>query len=232
MLKFKFELKSQLKQENNKKNNKENNKERRIKAENKYNDGTFIYSWKSETKSWIIGDTSRSNYSANAIYNGDYKSCPEEIIFKGIFNPRENGGNNVVNNEVKEGPVEEVGRFAFAGCGYCSNTTKVVVPKEVKIIREGGYSWMYNVTEFIIEIGSQLESIEDAGLHGIGYSLEDRTDSGSFSPYHQKNLILPRTLNSVSDIGIYYCNRFTRIIYCGYHNLNQNSSELEGDTSI
>ena len=226
MLKFKFESKSQLKQENNKKNNKENNKERRIKAENKYNDGKFIYSWKSETNSWIIGDTSRSNYKANAILAGSSSNCPDEIVFKGIFNLRENRGNNVgssESNEVKEGPVEEVGRMAFNRCGYNSNTNKVVVPKEVKIIRAYGFYSMHKVTNFTIEIGSQLESIEYAGLDDIGYNLDDREDSASFSP-DLKNLILPHTLKSVSVNGIAYCNRFTRIIYCGNHNLNINSS--------
>ena len=86
---------------------------------------------------------------------------------------------------------------------------------------------MHKVTNFTIEIGSQLESIEYKGLHYIGYN-EDRTDSNSFSP-DLKNLILPHTLKSVSNEGILYCNRFTRIIYCGNHNLNQNSSSYLSD---
>lgn len=172
----------------------------------------FYFTWESNKKVWTIGRD--IDDTANAVIAGK-DDCPAIIEIPRNF-----------SYEGYSGPVEIVGRKAFNWCARHSYylTHTVFVTKQVKVIRYLGFGAMNYLKNFTIEPGSQLEVIEGSGLHAIGSVAQSSLS---------KVLMLPSSLYSIGVNGIYYCNSFTDVIYCGTNDLSENSSILNtGDTPI
>lgn len=158
--------------------------------------------------SWLIGTDSTG--SGNAFLNG-LSDCPENLII-----PK-----TLIDEKGEEKKVEVIGQWAFnaCGCGGCHPilgiTKKLTITQNVKVIKRYGLGWMFSLESFIIEPGSVLEKIEEHGLDGIGkYTLRD-------NPTFKRGILtLPYTLSSVDIDGIYQCDLFNIIIYCGPHPLD------------
>ena len=78
---------------------------------------------------------------------------------------------------------------------------------------------MDDVTSFRIEEGSCLESIEERGLSWMSYENTNEDDRSGI-------LVLPSTVTSIEQNGLYKNNLIKTIYYCGSTNLS-NSSQLE-----
>lgn len=175
--------------------------------ESQVDDGTFYYTWEESRDAWIIGKN--VNGDATAVVAG-YLLCPVVLEIPGKFEDK---------------PVEVIGEYAFNKCAYNSKcqTRTVIVPKEIKIIMRYGLSNLAYLTNFSIEAGSQLETINFYGLHCIGKSARESSLT--------RTLVLPSTLVSVASSGIHQCDIFYDIIYCGTEHLLNVSSLAYSDSS-
>lgn len=182
----------------------------KINDENKEDYEIYNFGDSGDGKSWLLGDDTE-NWT-NAFIGGN-KMCPKDITV-----PR-----SLTNMERVTRPVEVIGRYAYYTCGhpsYAAETRTVLVTKQVKVIKSFGFGNMYNVETFRFEDGNTLETIEARGLHYIGFKTgqNDANKRGIFT--------LPSSITSVASDGIYACNLFNTIIYCGSLYL-ANSSDLE-----
>lgn len=170
--------------------------------------GSFEYSWINNQHAWQIG--TGTNFKANAIVGGQ-ENCPTRIDIPRSF-----------DNGSLTAPVETIGIYAFSYCGIDSNSTKIVfITKQVKVIKEYAFSNENYFTNFSFEAGSELETIESYGMSQIGLDIKQE----------KYTLVLPRTLTSVSVNGIYHCDLFRYIVFCGVNDLAINNSELISNKS-
>lgn len=184
-------------------------------------DESGVYNFKESGigNNWLIGtdvDSIDTSNFANAFKNG-VSACPENLTIPRTLTS--------VSGETKA--VAAIGQWAFYRCGdksYKGSTRRVTVTRQVMVIKYAGLGRMDAVESFVIEAGSRLETIEQAGLHWIG------ADIGVNDESKRGTLILPSTLFNVSQHGIHYCNLFKAIIYCGSNPLT-NPSDLENDIS-
>ena len=119
--------------------------------------------------------------------------------------------------------VEVIGQYAFNNCGNkdASNgrTRSIVLSRYIKVIKTWGLGSMDDVTSFRIEEGSCLESIEYKGLSYMSYqNYDDNARSGI--------LVLPSTVTSIAENGLFQNNLIKTIYYCGSTHLS-NYSDLE-----
>ena len=75
---------------------------------------------------------------------------------------------------------------------------------------------MDDVTSFRIEEGSCLESIESYGLSWVGGAITNEDDRRSI-------LVLPSTVTSIAEHGLFKNNLIKTIYYCGSTHLSNNS---------
>lgn len=179
--------------------------------------GLYQYKDLGEGRGLLIGtDVYRdaSDY-ANAFPKG-VSDCPEDLII-----PR-----TLKDQKGVTKPVEVIGQAAFCSCAcYLSCSTKgktrrLTLTKQVKVIKYYGLGWMHELEHFSIEPGSVLETVEKWGLHWIG------GNTATIDPSRRITLVLPSTLSSVYEHGIFDCSIFDTIIYCGPYALT-NNSDLE-----
>ena len=80
---------------------------------------------------------------------------------------------------------------------------------------------MHDVTSFRIEEGSCLESIENGGLSYMSYQNTNEDDRKGI-------LVLPSTVTSIAEHGLYYNNLIKTIYYCGSTNLDNYCDLVNG----
>lgn len=181
-------------------------------------DKSGVYNFKASGigDSYLIGtdyyETDQQTW-ANALVGG-LAACPEVLNIPGELTDK---------NGMRK-PVEIIGMGAFSACGnydrWNGKTKRLKVPRQVKIIKEKGLAGLNDLESFEIEAGSQLEIIEEEGMTYIG------SRTGQSDGKRTGILILPSTLYSVYGFGIWNCNLFHTVIYCGSHVLS-NSTTLE-----
>lgn len=162
-------------------------------------DDTFKYCWDEEWHAWSVGGKCVSTSYPTGIKG----NCPKNIV---------------VPQKTPDGSyIEIVGYAAFQTCGSSLNSSvSIYVHKRIRAILEKAFSLSYYIERFEIEAGSNLEFIGMYGIHYVGNSLT--------SAYWSKTLVLPRTLNNVSEYAIYNPRLFKEIIYCGTSYLSKKTN--------
>lgn len=189
----------------------------RMEAEDPKDYEVYNFKDSGSGESWLIGTDfyeDNDDQWGNA-YKKMTAGCPENLVVPAILTDS--------NGQTK--PVEIIGRGAFSGCGCTKNcvsmgkTKRITVPRQVKVIKYYAFGFMHYLEAFELEPGSELEVMETGSLMKVGIFLK-------IPEYRTKTLILPSTLYSVDDDGIYWSDIFHTIFYCGSH-LFSNSSDLE-----
>lgn len=197
-----------------------NNKEKMIKKNNTeegkrianavQNDKSGIYVYRESEFGDSLELGSNNENHANA-FTGGASYCPVDLTI-----PR-----TLIDEKGVKKKVEVIGQYAFYSCSCMSctprgNTKRITLTRNIKVIKKYGLGGMNDLEYFEIEEGSVLQSVDQYGLHAIGIN------TGRNKPAKRGILTLPSSLSSVAADGIYRCNLFKIIVYCGPNSLIEN----------